>query len=63
MRFSTADLGVRTYKTHLSTDRSTNINKLHMGKFLLDTLNLWVGDCPSNEPLEGSNGVTEVGGL
>ena len=49
--------------TYLCANGSTDIDKLHMREFPLNTLDLWVCDSPANESLEGSDGVAEVGGL
>ena len=54
---------VSAYGTHLSTDRASNVNKLDVGELLLDLLNLRIRNCPANYTLQGSNRVTEVGGL
>ena len=60
---STGEGNVSAYGTHLSTNRATDINKLDVGELPLDLLNLWIRNCPANYTLQGSNRVTEVGGL
>ena len=50
-------------KSHLCSNRATNIHELYMRELLLYLCNLRVRQCTTNESLERADGVPEIGGF